>query len=201
MSGQPPGGPPSGARPVTNGVTGGIAAPSQQVGSSTGNGPPGAMSQSNLNSIVRNDFLIAGPLLLNSALFCIHLSGCVVGILPYLSCFVRRSWTRRTAILWKRTPLRRVTWEASVSSNPVNFLSDRRRFASLHLDWSEPSTSSEKRVRNPSSQSLLWAATIGQGLSQGLDTISQASNDNSKAFEHHLLAHLLTTDPVCGVGG
>lgn len=57
MSGQPSGNP-SGPRPTANGVGASGMASSQQrtdpqVGSSTSNGQSGSMSQSNLNSIVR----------------------------------------------------------------------------------------------------------------------------------------------------
>ena len=57
MSGQPSGNP-SVTRPTANGVgPGGMSSSQQrtdpQVGSSTSNGQPGSMSQSNLNSIVR----------------------------------------------------------------------------------------------------------------------------------------------------
>lgn len=63
MSGQPSTNP-SGPRPSANGVGAGGMASSQQrtdpqVGSSTSNGQPGNMSQSNLNSIVRQNFLLS----------------------------------------------------------------------------------------------------------------------------------------------
>lgn len=62
MSGQPPGNS-SVTRPTANGVgPGGMTSSQQridpQVGSSTSNGQPGSMSQSNLNSIVRQKTFI-----------------------------------------------------------------------------------------------------------------------------------------------
>ena len=104
MSGQPSGNP-SGPRPTTNGVGTSSMTSSQQrsdpqVGSSTSNGQSGSMSQSNLNSIVRQRFSC-------SVLSALHLSEAIACLLLVTSVPEgkehRDSISKEAARFWEQT--------------------------------------------------------------------------------------------------